>query len=80
MSAALGIFNSGVMPIALTAFNRAAAARMAMDDYADGASGSAYTLAVRLGSRPRTLRRMESEAMSVIERRGASGACGIDWR
>ena len=69
MSAALGIFNSGVMPIALTAFNRAAAARMAMDDYADGASGSAYTLAVRLGSRPRTLRRMESEALAVIERR-----------
>ena len=69
MSAALGIFNSGVMPIALTAFNRAAATRMAMDDYADGASGSAYTLAIRLGSRPRTLRRMESEALSVIERR-----------
>ena len=69
MSAALSIFNSGVMPIALTAFNHAAATRMAMDDYADGASSSAYTLAVRLGSRPRTLRRMESEALSVIERR-----------
>ena len=65
LNAALGIFNSGVMPIALTAFNRAASERTGLgtDDHAD------YSLAVRLGGRPRTLRRMENEAFFVIRER-----------
>ena len=65
MSAALGIFNSGVMPIALTAFNQAVSERIELDadDHAD------YSLAVRLGGRPRTLRRMENEAFFVIRER-----------
>ena len=65
LNAALGIFNSGVMPIALTAFNQAVSERIGLeaDDHAD------YSLAVRLGGRPRTLRRMENEAFFVIRER-----------
>ena len=62
LNSVMGIFNSGVMPIALTAFNRATSERTGLDtdDHAD------YSLAVRLGGRPRTLRRMENEAFFVI--------------
>ena len=65
MSAALGIFNSGVMPIALTAFNQAVSEHIELD--ANDHAG--YSLAVRLGGRPRTLRRMENEAFFVIRER-----------
>lgn len=65
LDAALGIFNSGVMPIALTAFNRGAADRMRCMDEVSGE----FALAVRLGGRPRTLRRMENEAFFVIRER-----------
>ena len=50
------------MPIALTAFNNAAAVKMGQDA---GARGE-FSLAVRLGGRPRTLRRMENEAFFAI--------------
>lgn len=65
LDAALGIFNSGVMPIALTAFNRRVADRALPEDEVNGE----FALAVRLGGRPRTLRRMENEAFFVIRER-----------
>ena len=65
LGAAVGIFNSGVMPIALTAFNRNAADQVG---YMDDVSGE-FALAVRLGGRPRTLRRMENEAFFIIRER-----------
>ena len=67
LAAALGIFNSGVMPLALTVFNRAVGERIGI---ADGDNGE-YALSVRLGGRPRTLRRMENEAFFVIRERTA---------
>ena len=68
LSAALNIFNSGVMPIALTAFNRTVSERIGLDvDNHDD-----YALAVRLGGRPRTLRRMEHEAFNAIRERTPS--------
>lgn len=65
LEAALGIFNSGVMPIALTTFNRNAAIRARHMDKVN----REFALAVRLGGRPRTLKRMENEAFSVIRKR-----------
>ena len=62
LSAALGIFNGGVMPMALTAFSSGVATRIGQD----GVEQGEYALAVRLGGRPRTLRRMENEAFFVI--------------
>ncbi len=67
LDAALGIFNSGVMPLALTAFNRTVGERIGI---AEGDSGEC-ALAVRLGGRPRTLRRMENEAFFIIRERTA---------
>ena len=69
LGAALGIFNSGVMPIALTAFNDGVAERIELDGEANGISHGEFSLAVRLGGRPRTLRRMENEAFFVIRER-----------
>ena len=63
LSAALGIFNSGVMPIAMTAFNGDVGDSIGLEH--SGSSGN-YGLAVRLGGRPRTLRRMENEVLFVI--------------
>ena len=68
LTAALGIFNSGVMPIALTAFNR----RTAQHVQSESDSSSEYALAVRLGGRPRTLRRMENEAFFTIREQTAN--------
>lgn len=65
LGAALGIFNSGVMPIALTAFNRNAADHVRCKDEVSGK----FALAARLGGRPRTLRRMENEAFFLIRER-----------
>ena len=62
LSAALGIFNGGVMPMALTAFSSCVAARIGQN----GVEQGEYALAVRLGGRPRTLRRMENETFFVI--------------
>ena len=67
LGAALGIFNSGVMPLALTVFNRTAAERIGIDESESGE----FSLAVRLGGRPRTLRRMENEAFFAIRERTA---------
>ena len=62
LSAALGIFNSGVMPIAMTAFSGIVASTVG----SAGAKADMYALAVRLGGRPRTLRRMENETFFAI--------------
>ena len=62
MSAALGIFNSGVMPLAMTLFNRTVSDKVLSSDE----QSEHLALAVRLGGRPRTLRRMENEAFFVI--------------
>ena len=80
LDAALGIFNSGVMPLALTAFNRTVGERIGIND---GDSGEC-ALAVRLGGRPRTLRRMENEAFFVIRERTAQvdrleDEAGVVW-
>ena len=67
IGAALGIFNSGVMPIALTAFSKGVIERICPSSV----EASEYALAVRLGGRPRTLRRMEDEAFLSIRERTA---------
>ena len=68
LDAALHIFNSGVMPIALTAFNGSVSERIGLD----GDNPADYVLAVRLGGRPRTLRRMRDEAFNAIRERALS--------
>lgn len=65
VAAALGVFNSGVMPLAMTAYDANVSARI-------DSGGGAQTLAVRLGGRPRTLQRMENETHAIISKRSAS--------
>ena len=65
LSAALSIFNSGVIPIAMTAFSGIVASTVAPA----GGKADMYALAVRLGGRPRTLRRMENEVFFAIRAR-----------
>ena len=65
---ALAIFNSGVMPIALTVFNQPAASRLLPDCGAE----NMYSLAVKLGGRPRTLSRMENETLSLVRENAAA--------
>lgn len=62
LTAALAIFNSGVMPLAMTAFNTPVA------DHTPWYIPSPHThaLAIRLGGRPRTLQRMETETLSIF--------------
>ena len=61
-AAAMGVFNSGAMPLAMTAYNHAASKLInaAHDAGADSA------LAVRLGGRPRTLKRLEDETFAIL--------------
>lgn len=63
--AAMSIFNSGAMPLAMTAYNHAASKHIGADHNA--ADGSA--LAVRLGGRPRTLKRLEDETFAILSPR-----------
>lgn len=64
-AAAIRVFNSGAMPLAMTAYNHAASKRIDADHNA--ADGSA--LAVRLGGRPRTLKRLEDETFAILNAR-----------
>ena len=64
-AAAMGIFNSGAMPLAMTAYNHVAGKRIGSAHNA--ADGSA--LAVRLGGRPRTLKRLEDETFAILSAR-----------
>ena len=63
--AAMCVFNSGAMPLAMTAYNHAASKRIgAVHNAADGSA-----LAVRLGGRPRTLKRLEDETFAILSPR-----------
>jgi glycolate oxidase FAD binding subunit len=66
IGAALGIFHSDVMPLALTALDGAAGARLR----AMGLTGNGL-LAVRLGGRPLTLERQVRECRSICAEHGA---------
>ena len=59
-STALGIFNSHVMPLAMTAFDASSARRIGMDS-----EPSRWHLAVRLGGRSRTLDRQVDDVTSI---------------
>ena len=65
VAAAMSVFNSGAMPLAMTAYNHIANKRIGADHNA--ADGSA--LAVRLGGRPRTLQRLEDETFAILNPR-----------
>lgn len=64
-AAAMSVFNSGAMPLAMTAYNHAASKRI--NAAHDAGAGSA--LAVRLGGRPRTLKRLEDETFAILSAR-----------
>ena len=64
VAAALGVFNSGVMPLAMTAYDSNVSAGVG--------SAAAQTLAVRLGGRPRTLQRLENETHATLTKQAAS--------
>ena len=81
-AAALGIFDSQVVPMALTCFDRPANERANVlgDD-------GGYFLAVRLGGRPRTLERQVQECSRICREHGAttvesleSGQAVTVWR
>ena len=59
-STALGIFNSHLMPLAMTAFDASAARRIGMET-----EPSRWHLAVRLGGRSRTLDRQVDDVTSI---------------
>lgn len=64
-AAAMSIFDSGAMPLAMTAYNHVASKRIgATRDASDGSA-----LAVRLGGRPRTLQRLEDETFAILSAR-----------
>ena len=62
LTVALRIFNSGVVPIAMTMFSGDSGAIPEVPMPTD----SHYALAVRLGGRPRTLRRMENDVFFTM--------------
>ncbi len=67
MEASMQIFNSHVMPLAMTAFGPAVSARINLDTYHPG-----FHVAIRLGGRPRTLARQVDEIASICQQAGAS--------
>ena len=69
-TAALGIFNSHVMPLAKTAFDASAASRIGMET-----EPSRWHLAVRLGGRSRTLDRQVDDVTSIC---GQSDSCELE--
>ena len=69
-STALGIFNSHVMPLAMTAFDASAASRIGMET-----EPSRWRLAVRLGGRSRTLDRQVDDVTSIC---GQSDSCELE--
>ena len=66
MDAAMRLFNSHVMPLAMTAFSLAAADRLPIDFHP-----GAFFLSVRLGGRPRSLDRQIDETVGVCRESGA---------
>ena len=61
LDAAMRVFNSYVMPLAMTAFGPSVASRINPDDNAH-----AHHVAVRLGGRPRTLARQVDEIAAIL--------------
>ncbi len=64
-AAALAIFNSGVMPLAMTAYDQAVAETI-------DSANAPQTLAIRLGARQRTLQRMETETLAILAKQSSS--------
>ena len=65
IDAALGIFSSGLMPLAVAVFDAQTGGAMDMA-YMSGS----WSLAVLLGGRPRTIERQSREVGSIVERMG----------
>ena len=70
IGAALDVFRSDVVPLAITTFDGAAARKMQVPQAQEG-----HALAVRLGGRPKTLERQVRETLSKLEK---AGSLGID--
>lgn len=73
--ASMAIFNSHVLPLALTAFDSESRSRTRLD-CPDGA----HYLAIRLGGRPRMLERQVNECISTCRDSGASSAESVSAR
>ena len=74
-AAALGIFNSYVMPLAMTAFDASTANRIGME-----AAESQWHLAVRLGGRSRTLDRQVDDITSICRQADARNLEPVEGR
>ena len=74
-TAALGIFNSYVMPLAMTAFDTSTARRIGME-----ADPNLWRLAVRLGGRSRTLDRQADDVTSICRQADARDLKPIEGR
>ncbi len=68
MNAAMSVFNSYVMPLAMVAFTSSVASRIGVE----GNKANRYYMAIRLGGRTRTLVRQENEICATFRREGAS--------
>jgi glycolate oxidase FAD binding subunit len=66
IGAALDVFHSDIVPLAITAFDEVAARRMSGLKI-----GRSHALAVRLGGRPKTLDRQRREVLSTLESAGS---------
>ena len=67
VDASMRVFNSYVMPLAMTVFDARVASRTGLDE-----SIARHHLAVRLGGRPRTLARQVDEISAMLDAAGAS--------
>ena len=65
--AALDVFNSDVVPLAITTFDNAAASRMSIPQ-----TEESHTLALCLGGRPATLKRQLRDTVAIVQRAEAS--------
>ena len=75
IEAALGLFRSGLMPLALAVFDAEAELRMGTRGPGNAGAQGGWRLAVRLGGRPRTLDRQVRECRAAV---GSAGADVLD--
>ena len=81
VEASMRVFNSYVMPLAMTVFSPAVASRIGLDE-----GGERHHLAVRLGGRPRTLARQVDEIAAMFaeavasSQRDSEGPSQSVWR
>ena len=73
LAAGLGVFQSVFTPLALTAFDGRVKEQAQLD-----APDASHLLAVRLGGRPRTLKRQVSDCISICREHGANDVDEID--